>query len=131
MPALNFQPHFAELVESGKKCQTIRPPRKRPIKVGDTLYLYTGMRTKACRKLGEVEVESVAQIQIRNERDVWVNSKQLDVDQRLSLAAKDGFDWFSEMADWFDRRYGLPFNGALIRWNQTPSSSSRDGARGH
>ena len=28
MPALNFQKRFADDVESGRKCQTIRAPRK-------------------------------------------------------------------------------------------------------
>ena len=48
MPALNFQKRFADLVESGEKCQTIRKCSKdgRDPKVGDTLYLYTGQRPK-------------------------------------------------------------------------------------
>jgi hypothetical protein len=42
----------------GLKCQTIRVLRyykgkPNPVKVGDKLYLYTGLRTKKCRKLGE------------------------------------------------------------------------------
>ena len=53
MPALNFQKQFVPLIESGEKRQTIRSQRKQPIKVGDLLYLYTGQRTKNCRKLAE------------------------------------------------------------------------------
>jgi len=53
MPALNFQKQFAPKVEARLKRQTIRALRKRPIKKGDMLYLYTGMRTKACRRLIE------------------------------------------------------------------------------
>jgi hypothetical protein len=49
MPAYNFQKQFAPAVERGEKLCTIR--RKAP-KVGDKAYLYTGMRTKACRPLG-------------------------------------------------------------------------------
>jgi hypothetical protein len=44
MPALDFQARFAPLVESGEKRQTIRKRRKRPIGVGQTLYLWTGQR---------------------------------------------------------------------------------------
>ncbi len=53
MPSLNFQARFAPLVESGEKRQTIRAYRKdgRDPKRGDKLYLFTGMRTKACRPL--------------------------------------------------------------------------------
>jgi len=67
MPALNFKSRFAPAVELGlanplapgaKRC-TIRATRKRPICPGDRLSLYTGMRTKACRKLGEAECRTV------------------------------------------------------------------------
>jgi hypothetical protein len=51
MPSLNFQTQFVRLIESGKKRQTIRPLRKNPIKVGDKLYLFTGLRTKDCKTL--------------------------------------------------------------------------------
>ena len=53
MPALNFRAEFADAVERGEKCQTIRAYRKdgRNPKPGDTLHLYTGMRTRACRRL--------------------------------------------------------------------------------
>ena len=64
MPALNFQEQFAAAVESGEKRQTIRSERKRPIKVGDTLYLYTGMRTKRCRKLGSAGCVGIEEIRI-------------------------------------------------------------------
>lgn len=54
MPALNFTlKSKINKVLSGECCQTIRPPRKYPIKKNDKLYLYTGMRTKQCIKLGE------------------------------------------------------------------------------
>jgi hypothetical protein len=64
MPALNFRPQFADLVSSGQKTQTIRQVRKCPIKVGDTLWLYTGMRTKQCRLLADAVVTDVQGIQI-------------------------------------------------------------------
>jgi hypothetical protein len=51
MPAFNYKKQFAELVATGRKRQTIRAMRKRPIKVGDKLYHFTGMRTKQCSQL--------------------------------------------------------------------------------
>ena len=50
MPSLNFT-IFVGKIEDGTKRQTIRLARKRPVKVGDYLYFFTGMRTKKCRKL--------------------------------------------------------------------------------
>ena len=49
MVAFSFKAQFADLVASGKKTQTIRQTAR--AKPGDRLQLYTGMRTKKCRKL--------------------------------------------------------------------------------
>lgn len=67
MPLINFQAQWADAVEIGARhatgvymsIGTVLPKRttiRRPgrAKVGDTLYLYEGLRTKASRKLGEV-----------------------------------------------------------------------------
>ncbi len=51
MPTINFT-QFIDKVVSGEKRQTIRKCRKHPFKVGDKLYLYSGLRTKgACNLL--------------------------------------------------------------------------------
>lgn len=52
---------FIDKILSGEKRQTIRKDGKKwkNVKVGDKLTLYTGLRTKDCRKLGEAEVESI------------------------------------------------------------------------
>lgn len=127
MPALNFKAQFAPLVESGEKCQTIRAYRKdkRDPRVGDTLYLYTGMRTKQCRNLGTVRCSSVTQFKILHGFDQWVAMKQIgNVLKRFcgesadTLAIDDGFEDFAEMCTWFDKTHGLPFEGLLIRWLQ-------------
>ncbi len=123
MPALNFQAQFAQAVEDGAKRQTIRAFRKdkRDPKVGQTLYLYTGMRTKACRKLGEAECIDVVPL------DLGPFGVQLDTAEGATLlrvpcpaltrfAQDDGFASWPEMAAWFDKVHGLPFRGLLIRW---------------
>lgn len=61
MPAINFTV-FQDKILSGEKCQTVRATaRARP---GDRLHLYTGMRTKACRKLGEAVCAAVIPVVI-------------------------------------------------------------------
>lgn len=127
MPAINFQTQFAPLVENGIKRQTIRAARKRPIRVGDTLFLYTGMRTKQCRRLLVATCKFTAQIRI--EKD----PKMARFDPRptaypivyldgwrgcnpLSIAISDGFKNLGEMVKWFYKTHGLPFVGQLIRW---------------
>jgi len=129
MPAFNFSARFADLVESGKKRQTIRAERKRPFKVGDRAYLYTGMRTKKCRKLGEGRVVQVLEVVIDRERLQWetpngevADGIEVPAPSALAddMARQDGFRDYTDMADWFEKTHGkthgLPFCGVLVRW---------------
>jgi hypothetical protein len=118
MIAINFKAKFADLVATGKKTQTIR--RTNRFKVGDTLQLYTGQRTKACRKLGEAVVTDVIGVGIYNDGVVFpicdgfffASNKGTS-----NFAKKDGFKDFEEMKAFFVAQYGdLPFEGYLIQW---------------
>ena len=120
MHALNFQERFALKVASGEKRQTIRRVWKRPIKAGDKLYLYTGMRTKRCRPLRTavclkreaVLINEHSISAVRNGvLEIWTEGEAANWFARL-----DGFDSWEEMRDWFKARYGLPFEGVLIMW---------------
>ena len=126
MPALNFKAQFAEDVEYYNKRQTVRARRKdgRPhCKVGDTIKLYTGMRTKGCRLLREGTVTGVDTIWMDatsmkiNGRHVYsVIHDRSDPTTDNEFARADGFDGFTEMADWFSDVHGLPFEGVVIHW---------------
>lgn len=128
MPALNFQKQFAEAVEWGKKRQTIRADRKdgRPhCKRGDTIKLYTGMRSNSCRLLAEATVTHTARVTIEA-TCMYLDGRPLysiihDRDGPLTdneFAQADGFDGFTEMANWFDETHGLPFEGTVIFWSE-------------
>lgn len=116
MPALNFQKQFVKSVEFGKKRQTIRAMRKRPFRVGDKLYLYYGMRTKQCRKLGESKALFVGDIYIEKTYLITINGNHQYEDQIINLAKLDGFKSPKEMARWFEKNHGLPFEGQIIKW---------------
>ncbi len=116
MPALNFKRYFADDVEAGRKLQTMRPPRRdgRPhATVGCRLYLYTGQRTKACRKLGEGRCTKTSQVEISAGRILVNGSRVIDKDV---YARADGFPDFGALLDWFQQEHGLPFAGSLIQW---------------
>jgi hypothetical protein len=115
MPAYNFKMQFAGDVETGRKRQTIRPRRKRQTKPGDTLYLYTGMRTKQCWKLGEEICLSVQPIEIED-TFVRLDGITLGVPEMSKLARADGFASLGEFYDFFSEHYRLPFRGELIKW---------------
>lgn len=51
MVAYSFHRMFAPDVEAMIKRQTVRAHRKRHARIGEPVQLYTGMRTKQCRKL--------------------------------------------------------------------------------
>jgi len=118
MPALNFQKQFAEKVRSGKKLQTIRAFRKRPFEVGDKLYLYTGLRTKICKKLGEALCSDVANIDIIDCETIKIDGSELSKSLRDEMAVNDGFKDFQQMVEWFNETHGLPFVGQLIKWDE-------------
>ncbi len=122
MPAINFKPQFADLVESGRKRQTIRAMRKRPFEVGDRLIFFVGLRTKASRKLGEAICTKVESIEIKMIVDeyveFWVDGYRLSRGLVEDLAIADGFgDNLIPGASLFlyfrDR---LPFVGQVVHW---------------
>ncbi len=118
MPAINFSV-FIEQVENGSKKQTIRKRRKRPIKVGDTLQLYTGMRTPACRKLGVTTCTGVEPLVLHCQGVEYTALKLMITrfaqNSLNDFAKQDGFKSWPQLASWFhlERK---PFEGDLIRW---------------
>ncbi|RBO54645.1 hypothetical protein DSD19_04515 [Rhodovulum sp. BSW8] len=128
MPALNFKKQFADDVAYGIKRQTVRAPRKdgrAHCKVGDTIKLFTGMRTKSCRLLGEARVTSI--------KTIWMDGVSMKLNGEVlpscivdrdgpmtdnEFAKADGFEGFTEMANWFGEVHGLPFEGVVIRWSE-------------
>lgn len=119
MPAYNFKGQFAELVEQGVKPHTIRPRRKRPTRVGETLYLYTGMRTRACRKLRIAACTRIRPIEIRTKKEwltVRLDGQLLSQADIGALARRDGFECAEAFSCFFLETYGPKFKGELIEW---------------
>lgn len=116
MPAYNFKDYLAPKVEDGSKRTTIRKNRKRNPKPGELLYLYTGMRTKQCRKLREESCKSIKPIYI-DDAFVTLDGKKIDWDVVHTIAVADGFKGIKDFLNFFDAEYGLPFDdGVLIEW---------------
>lgn len=117
MPAISFKKQFAEKVKTGEKRQTVRAYRKdgRDPKPGDMLYLYTGMRTKNCKKLKEVVCQHIKDV-IIDKGMAYINSFPAVRFERDDFAKADGFNNFKEMEAFFSRVHGLPFYGLLIGW---------------
>ncbi len=118
MPSLGFRRRFAGVILGGEKRQTIRKPRRKPLRVGDRLHLFTGMRTKSCRKLGVASCTALQDIRIDGD-GFTLDGVRADAPGRLAeMARADGFASWPEMVEFFQRTHGLPFSGVLVRWGQ-------------
>ena len=104
------------------KTTTIRAERKRPFLKGDRLVLFTGLRTKQCERLGEVNCTKVEHIEMKL---VWerfvvrLDGEELDPAAILAIARKDGFKNTSEFMRWFKKYHGFPFDGQRIHMKNT------------
>ena len=122
MPAFNFMKAIASKVEDGSKPHTFRICAKRkPPKVGDTLKLYTGMRSKQCRLLRTVECRYVIPTVLRCDAKfgpmIWtIGDRQLSADQMWSFAVNDGFVDVFDMTNWLLATHGETASGFLIAW---------------
>jgi hypothetical protein len=102
MPLLNFQRRFVQPIQLGIKCHTIRAHRKYPIKPGQPLYLYCGLRHPgAFRILPDpqtcVRVQPIALTADGHPR-AFIDETELDTDECERLAVADGFENWREMA---------------------------------
>ena len=113
MPALNYKKQFADKVEAGTKRTTIRAGKR--FKKGDTLYHYTGMRTKSCRKLREDACTWVSDIYMTNS-GMKCNGVALAPARIEEIATADGFETVDEFIFFFRETHGFPFLGQLIEW---------------
>lgn len=117
MPALNFKRQFMSAVLNGTKRQTIRATRKRPIKAGDLLHLYTGMRSKNCLRLRVARCTAVHDFKITGRAECWIDGQWLPLAETRALAEADGFPTSFAFVDFFRATHGLPFTGQLIKWS--------------
>lgn len=140
MVAYSFKRRFVDPIRVGlskvslsfdcaPKQQTIRAVgKRRHARPGETLQLYTGMRTRQCEKIGDARCTTVVEIRIAVEAGCIVTAPRTDRSQVIKspayldkFAVNDGFaDWPDMQAFWRDEHGDLtrlgPFVGLLILW---------------
>ncbi len=113
---LMFQPQFEPMILSGRKLHTVRPPRKRPLRIGQGLSLrvWTGLpyRSKQ-REFARAIVEGVDRIRI-TKTSISRNGRRLNYYEQGELAWKDGFRSLMDFRFWFENTHGFPCDGELI-----------------
>lgn len=125
MPAYNFQARFIPRILSGTKGTTIRKRRKHPTKVGDILWLYTGMRTANCSLIAGAPCVRIEPITIWPFEERVVANIEFSINQ---LVYGDGFDNIHEFFDFFRRTYreGVLTDFEIIFWDTKRMISSMD-----
>jgi len=133
MVAYSFKAQFAEPIVTLKKRQTVRGNRARHARPGEPIQLYTGMRTKYCRKLLDRDpiCVDVRPLRLILDTDIitslWIDGAYLNAEEMEAFAVADGFG--AGLSDgWALRRMGQfwrrehqwnNFSGVVIRWEPT------------
>ncbi len=127
MVAINFKKEFVGAILAGDKAQTIR--QKARCKPGDKLQLYTGQRTKYCKKISDAICTHVHTIEI-DELLIKLEGIPLDIACMTQFAQADGFTAHDnprintlDFLNFFRDNYGLPFKGYVIKWKLEPTNS--------
>lgn len=138
MVAYSFKTFFAPQIVEGIKTQTIRADRRRHARPGERLQLFTGMRTRHCRKIVPDPVcVTVSPVRISFDCGVIfainVDGQNLTDAEMEDFARQDGFapEHYNEPSGicgntalenmdtfWFDNHPGhFDFFGVLIKWS--------------
>jgi hypothetical protein len=135
MPSLGFKKQFVGPIKrsDNPKDQTIRAFRSRPIGPTDRLYLFTGMRTANCKKIGEATCVSVQVIELnvhgyrlageKMASGFQVLYEMTELDKLNEFAIRDGFKSWSDLVEFWRAEHGddcFPFRGELIRFRLLP-----------
>jgi hypothetical protein len=124
MVAYSFQQQFAAPIKAGAKRQTIRADRRRHARSGETLQLYTGMRTRQCRLIGRAVCVGVGPVRLYL-RDgavaLWTGVTLTAPSDLDAFAIRDGFPgWTALAAFWASVHPTTPiFSGVQIEWGST------------
>jgi hypothetical protein len=128
----NFQPRFVPFILSGAKTHTIRADRVHPDRVGNTLHLYAGLRTKRAQLIFRAKCAAIEKIEIfsidgesyrKSAGRIFIEGTALSRSEEEAFARRDGFKDFEDMMAFWNGR--LPFKGQIIHWNSFRVSRSR------
>ena len=119
MVAYTFQARFAAAVEAGEKAITIRTiGQRRHARIGERLQLYTGQRTRACRKLVDPDpvVTGVQPITFQGGGRVWIKGHDWLTDPEVKILARlDGFPSVADFLAFHEPPEGIR-HAVMIEW---------------
>lgn len=120
MVAFNFKKTFVRRIENRSKTGTIRQTQR--CQPGAAMQLYTGQRTKHCRRVGTATCQHVIPLRIHKNRIEFLSGQMhslRDAAELEAFAHDDGFDSWAEMVAFFEKEYSLPAAAYLHVWGDT------------
>lgn len=119
MVAYSFKKQFVVPILSRTKGGTIRADRKRHARPGEVIQIYTGMRTKQCRMITELECRSAEPICLRFDKpEVFAAGRVLRSSRALdAFAVFDGFESFEQMRAFWSETPSVMNLGAFSGWH--------------
>ncbi len=140
--AYSFEKIFSSVVPAGTRAQMICVEcagRSRHARPGEMVQLYTGMRTRQCRRLGESPCVEVLPVRFAFSKRGAAELMQVGERYLVTGAQMDAFAWADGFADleamarfwWAEHPPGegniLTFEGVLIRWSALDPSRNDAG----
>lgn len=124
---LGFKKQFVQPILVGTKILTLRKPRKVKPKIGETLYMYTALRTKHCQHITSAHtLKSVQQVSISiladDENECYkiiciIDGKTMTYAKVKKLAVLDGFKNVTEwMHYWLDGKDSVSELLEMYHW---------------
>jgi len=108
---LGFKKQFVPKIENGSKIFTLRDKPKRMPRVGETLHMYTGLRTKHCQFITkEHTLKSMQVVRLRIIRisgdagfsvTIAVDGRQISTKEFYDFAKHDGFKSTTEFSEYW------------------------------
>lgn len=132
MVAYSFKREFAQPITERVKRQTVRADRKRHARVGETLQLYTGMRTRSCRLIGLAVCVGVGEVRLDFQAEsvsLWTGVILRSPVDLAAYAARDGFmSWDAMRQFWAAEHPQTPvFTGVQVEWGLTFEANGNEG----
>lgn len=112
---IGFNKQFVAKIKRGTKIHTIREDKHNRWKVGMTMHMATGVRTKNCKEFARKKCISVQKIRIKyysNYIHVKIGNRVLSDGEVIRLACNDGFAGVKYFKEWFNR----DFVGKIVHW---------------
>lgn len=121
MAVLMFRPQYRPKITSGIKSNTIRPERRRKLKIGQpvSLRVWSGKPYRSPQiEFGRAVIDTVRQIMIEPDAvTLYLPLEKITGAALENFAVKDGFSAWNEMVGFFRETHkSLPFRGSLIVW---------------